>query len=111
MKGTLRFEPRLDKIRKDHKTLLRLSYSLLDQRKRVNTDILIYPFLWDNKRQEVVSLKKAEANAKAEDPARKLIVPEMDKDLLPLGNDLKNLNRQIDDVARAFEKIENTFIE
>jgi len=100
MEGTLRFTPRKDKVRKDGKTFLRVSYSLKDQRKILSTDIYVFRFLWDNNTQRVLYCNKRDA---------KKIAPGIDFDFFPNETDVRLLNKKISDIETIFEGIEADF--
>lgn len=110
MEGTLRFIPRRDKIRKDGKTFLRVSYSLRDQRKIISTDIYIFPFLWDYKNECVQYFNKREAKKiSPEDGVFNKIWQQTNYDLYPLSNDVDKLNKRIIDIKATFQDIEDDF--
>lgn len=116
MQGTLRFTPRKDKIRKDGKTFLRVSYSLRDQRKIISSDIYVYPFLWDNDNQKVQYFTKRDAKDifKGQDPQKidqvlYKIWEQTDYEMYPLSNDVAKLNKRIIDIKAIFQGIEEEF--
>lgn len=101
MKGTVRFTPRMDKVRKDGKTFLRVSYSLHRQRKIVSTNIYLLPFLWDNISEQVKYMNKRDARR---------LHPGIDFIVFPNQHDVDILNNQILEIRKTFAEIENTFI-
>lgn len=110
MEGTLRFIPRKDKIRKDGKTFLRVSYSLRDQRKIISTDIYIFPFLWDYQKECVQYFNKKDAKKiTPQDELFNKIWQETSYDLYPLSNDVDKLNKRILDIKAIFQGIEEDF--
>ncbi|HMR20471.1 MAG TPA: Arm DNA-binding domain-containing protein, partial [Sphingobacterium sp.] len=59
--GTVRFNIRIDKTKKDGKAPIELIYSLHGQRKYFNTGLAVYPFLWDQDQERIVYMNKADA--------------------------------------------------
>lgn len=59
--GTVRFNLRADKTKKDGKAPVELIYSLHGQRKYFNTGIAVYPFLWDQDQEQLIYKSKADA--------------------------------------------------
>lgn len=96
--GTVRFNLRTDKKRKNGKAPIELIYSLHGQRKYVNTGVEVYPFLWDSKGESAYYMSKAEAKKE---------YPLYNYNLFPSVAEVSELNDSLSGLRHEVKKVED----
>lgn len=96
--GTVRFNLRADKTKKDGKAPIELIYSLHGQRKYVNTGIDVYPFLWDGETESAYYMSKADAKKQ---------FPLYNYNLFPSVAEVTELNDSLTGMLHEVKKAEN----
>ncbi len=96
--GTVRFNLRTDKTKKNGKAPIELIYSLHGQRKYVNTGIDVYPFLWDGEAESAHYMTKAEAKKQ---------YPLYNYNLFPSIAEVAELNDSISGLLQEVKKVED----
>lgn len=96
--GTVRFNIRIDKTKKDGKAPIELIYSLHGQRKYFNTGLAVYPFLWDQDQERIVYMNKADAKKE---------YPLYNYNLLPSLAEVEEVNATLQGLTQEVRKVED----
>lgn len=98
--STFRFELFLPRINKTGKAPIRLIYQISGVRKFIPTGQKVFPENWDKKNQRAVYLDKRTA---------KRLLPNTDFALLPLSNEVNDINNKLNSVIDDIKAIEKRF--
>ncbi len=101
MKGTVRFNLRLDKTSKNGTAPIELIYSVSNQRKYYNTGEKIIPSYWDSAIQRCFFIPMREA---------KKLLPAILPDNLPTDSEIDNINYSLSTIVKSIDDHEKEFI-
>lgn len=96
--GTVRFTLRTDKNRQSGQAPIEITYSLHGQRKRINSKLHIFPFLWDAENQKATYFSKKEAKEK---------FPSLDYKEFPFKSDIETFNANLINWNERIKNAEN----
>jgi integrase len=101
MKGTIRFDLRLDKLQKSGNAPISLIYSVSGQRKRYSTGISIYPPYWNLQSQKAMFLPKKAAMKE---------LPNVDPHLLLSTSEIEEVNNNLETLRLKIDNIERDYL-